>query len=155
MGCFFLQSFLPPGHSFDILGGKVVCLYFCHQEATPLVRSLNVEDQVHHQNFLSTLTAALLRLWNPEPVRWRTPSLMWTDKPHLSNCSVYKAKLFELKLKLLKALTAAATQFPRRSLLASLRTELGSSQPDPSVWNSSSGIKSHSNYMLFMCVNFP
>lgn len=130
--------------------------YFCHQEATPLGRTLSMEDQVPHSSPSIPIQAiAFIRLWNPEAVIWRIPSWVQKDKTNFSNCSVHEAKLFELKLKLLKALTAVVTRLPRRSLLASLRTELGPSQPDPSVWSLSSGIKSRSNYVLFMCLNFP
>lgn len=158
-GCFFSRAFC---HLVILLTSWVVkCQRFCQQKAAPLGRSLNLEVVVCNQSpSIPSETATFLRLWNPEPVGWRAATflnhrIMRTDKPHLSSCSLHEAKLLEMKLKLLKALTAVVAGFPQRSLLASLRTELGPPQPDHSVWSSSGGIKSHSNYMLLMCINIP
>lgn len=137
-GLFFLQSFLPPGNPFDILGGKMSALLSA--KSMPLGRSLNLEVVVCNQSpSIPSKTPTFLRLWNLKPVGWRATTfpnhrMMRTDKPHLSNCSLHEAKLLEMQSKLLKALSAVVAGFPQRSLLSSLRTELGPPQPDRSVW---------------------
>lgn len=66
-GLFFLQSFLLPGNPFDILGGNMSVLLSSRSNTSGQCCPLAAEV-CRQSPSIPSRTAALLRLWHPEPV---------------------------------------------------------------------------------------